>query len=96
MEGLGKYYLKEDNVLAEGLWSNGDLKYIRVLIPNWDIYEGEGQFDKGKGKMKWKNGYKYNGNFNDLKLSGYEVLTNHIGDTYESIIVNYYLNLSLN
>ena len=41
MEGLGKYYLKEDNVLAEGLWSNGDLKYIRVLIPNWDIYEGE-------------------------------------------------------
>ena len=41
MEGFWKYYLKEDNVLAEGLWSNWDLKYIRVLIPNWDIYEGE-------------------------------------------------------
>ena len=61
-----------------------------------DKTECEGQFDKGKGKMKWKNGSEYNGNFNDLKLSGYEVLTNHIGDTYESIIVNYYLNLSLN
>ena len=65
-----------------------------------DKTECEGQFEKGKFKgkvkMKWKNGYEYNGNFNDLKLSGYEVLTNHIGDTYESIIVNYYLNLSLN
>ena len=69
-------------------------KTVREYIFD-DKIECEGQFDKGKGKMKWKNGYEYNGNFNDLKLSGYEVLTNHIGDTYESIIVNYYLNLSL-
>ena len=52
MEGLGKYYLKEDKVLAEGIWENGDLKYARVFLPNGDIYEGEMKNSKFNGKGK--------------------------------------------
>ncbi len=65
MEGSGKYILKEDNVLAEGIWRNGDLQYARVFLPNGDIYEGEmknSEFN-GKGKMIYSNGDIYEGDF---------------------------------
>ena len=65
MEGIGKYILKEDNVLAEGIWRNGDLHYARVFLPNGDIYEGEmkdSEFN-GKGKMTYSNGDIYEGDF---------------------------------
>ena len=139
MEGYGKYYLKEDSVLAEGFWQNGDLIYARVFLPNGDIYEGEmnesifngkgklitkkgdiyegdfvngekhgngkmifddktvyeGIFDKGefkKGKMKWPNGYIYNGCFEGAKLSGLGSLSNPTGDIYEGNFSNNLFN----
>ena len=72
MEGFGKYYLKEDNVLAEGIWNNGDLQYARVFIPNGDIYEGEMKDSKfnGKGKLTYLNGDLYEGEFLDGEKNG--------------------------
>lgn len=72
MEGPGKYYLKEDNVLAEGIWNNGDLQYARVFLPNGDIYEGEMKNStfNGKGKIKYLNGDIYEGDFLDGEKSG--------------------------
>jgi hypothetical protein len=72
MEGLGKYYLKEDKVLAEGIWENGDLKYARVFLPNGDIYEGEMKNSKfnGKGKLLYSNGDVYEGGFVDGEKNG--------------------------
>ena len=32
MEGQGKYYLKEEGVLAEGIWKEGNLIFARVFI----------------------------------------------------------------
>ena len=63
MDGPGKYYLKQEKVLAEGNWDNGELKYGRVFLPNGDIYEGEikdSQFN-GKGKLITKKGDIYEG-----------------------------------
>ena len=72
MEGQGKYYLKEDKVLAEGIWVNGDLKYARVFLPNGDIYEGEMKNSafNGKGKLLLSNGYIYEGDFVDGEKNG--------------------------
>ena len=72
MEGLGKYYLKDQNVLAEGVWSNGDLLYARVFLQNDDIYEGEMKNStfNGKGKLISANGDIYEGDFVDGKTNG--------------------------
>ena len=72
MEGPGKYYLKEDNVLAEGFWKNGDLQYARVYLPNGDIYEGEMKNStfNGKGKLLSANGDIYIGDFLNGEKSG--------------------------
>ena len=65
MEGLGKYFLKEDKVLAEGIWDDGNLIYARVFLPNDDIYEGEmkDSIFHGKGKLIMSNGDIYEGDF---------------------------------
>ena len=72
MEGPGKYFLKEDNVLAEGIWSNGDLKYARVFLPNGDLYEGEMKNStfNGKGKLIYSNGDMYEGDFIEGEKNG--------------------------
>ena len=72
MEGLGKYYLKDQNVLAEGIWANGDLQYARVFLENGDIYEGEMKNStfNGKGKLISTNGDIYEGEFVDGKTNG--------------------------
>ena len=72
MEGLGKYYLKDDRVLAEGLWGNGDLIYSRVFLPNGDIYEGEMRNStfNGKGKLTYANGDIYEGDFINGEKNG--------------------------
>jgi hypothetical protein len=72
MEGRGKYYLKEDRVLAEGYWGNGDLIYSRVFFPNGDIYEGEMKDSTyhGKGKLTSANGDIYEGDFINGEKSG--------------------------
>ena len=62
MEGQGKYYLKNDKVLAEGIWKEGNLVYARVFIIKendlFDIYEGTIRYStfNGKGKQILSNG----------------------------------------
>ena len=75
MEGQGKYYLKEDGVLAEGLWKEGNLVYARVFIgkeDSFDIYEGEMKNSSfyGKGKLILSNGVIYEGDFIDGEKTG--------------------------
>lgn len=84
MEGLGRYYLKDDKVLAEGVWENGELKYSRVFLPNGDIYEGEisNSTFNGKGKLTSANGEIYQGNFIDGEKTGNGVLLFTDGTEY--------------
>ena len=75
MEGQGKYYLKEDGVLAEGIWKEGNLIYARVFIGkegSFDIYEGEMKNSAfyGKGKLILSNGTIYEGDFIDGEKTG--------------------------
>ena len=75
MEGQGKYYLKEDGVLAEGLWKEGNLVYARVFIgkeDSFDIFEGEMKNSSfyGKGKLILSNGVIYEGDFIDGEKTG--------------------------
>ena len=72
MEGPGKYYLKDDRVLAEGFWRNGDLIYSRVFLPNGDIYEGEMKNStfNGKGKLIYANNDLYEGDFINGEKNG--------------------------
>lgn len=90
MEGLGKYFLKEDKVLAEGIWSNGDLQYARVFIPNGDIYEGEMKNSKfnGEGKISYLNGDIYEGGFVDGEKSGNGKLIFEDKTVYEGLFEN--------
>ena len=76
MEGQGKYFLKEEGVLAEGIWKQGNLIYARVFIlkedDTFDIYIGEikNSTFNGKGKLILSNGTIYEGNFEDGERSG--------------------------
>lgn len=65
MQGYGQYYLKEEKVLAEGVWNEGCLIFARVFLPNGDLYEGEfkNSVFNGKGKLIMNNGEIYEGNF---------------------------------
>ena len=85
MEGPGKYYLKEDRVLAEGYWENGDLIYSRLFLPNGDIYEGEMKNSTyhGKGKLMFANGDIYEGDFVNGEKSGNGKLTFEDKTVYE-------------
>ena len=85
MEGPGKYYLKEDRVLAEGFWENGDLIYSRLFLPNGDIYEGEMKNSTyhGKGKLMFANGDIYEGDFVNGEKSGNGKLTFEDKTVYE-------------
>ena len=72
MEGYGKYYLKEEKVLAEGIWEKGELKYARIFFPNGDCYEGEimNSIFNGKGKLISQNKDEYIGEFVDGEKNG--------------------------
>ena len=67
MEGYGKYYLREEKVLAEGIWKKGELKNARIFFPNGDFYEGEmgNSVYNGKGKLINQNKDEYIGQFVD-------------------------------
>ena len=72
MEGYGKYYLKEEKVLVEGIWEQGQLKYARIFYPNDEFYEGEmtNSSYNGKGKLISENKDLYIGDFIDGEKSG--------------------------
>ena len=67
MDGYGKYYLKDEKILAEGVWSKGELKKARIFFPNGDFYEGEiaNSINNGKGKLIYQNKDEYEGDFLD-------------------------------
>ena len=92
MEGLGKYYLKEEGVLAEGIWKEGNLIYARVFITKendlFDIYEGNIRYSafNGKGKLILSNGVRYEGDFEDGERTGYGKIFYDDGTVYEGQI----------
>ncbi len=72
MEGYGQYYLKEENVMAEGIWDKGELKEGRIFFPNGDIYEGEmsDSVYNGRGKLITQNKDEYIGEFVNGEKNG--------------------------
>ena len=85
MHGLGKYYLLNDKVFAEGIWEKGELIFGRVFLPKGDIYEGEiknSEFN-GKGKLISNNGDIYDGDFENGEKTGYGKITFSDGTIYE-------------
>ena len=92
MEGQGKYYLKEEGVLAEGIWKEGNLIYARVFITKendlFDIYEGNIRYStfNGKGKLILSNGDVYEGDFENGERTGYGKIIFEDGTIYEGQI----------
>ena len=92
MEGQGKYFLKEDKVLAEGIWKEGNLIYARVFIIKeddlFDIYEGTIRYStfNGKGKQIFSNGMIYEGDFEDGERNGNGKIIFKDGTIYEGQI----------
>ena len=88
MDGPGIYYLRDDKILAEGNWDNGECKYARIFQPNGDIYEGELKDSKynGKGKLISVDNEVYEGDFVDGEKTGYGKITFSDGTVYEGNI----------
>ena len=93
MEGYGKYFLKKENVFAEGIWEKGELKYGRVFLPQNEIYIGEFKNStfNGKGKLIMPNGEIYEGNFENGEKNGnakiiFEDGTLYVGNVKNGII----------
>ena len=72
MDGYGKYYLKEEKILCEGIWEKGELKTARIYYPNGEFYEGEMANSSYNGKGKFINDKKdeYTGEFLDGEKNG--------------------------
>lgn len=90
MQGYGQYYLKEEKVLAEGVWKEGCLIFARVFLPNGDLYEGEFQNSvyNGKGKLVTNNGEIYEGNFINGEKNGLCSYLFPDGTVYNGLILN--------
>ena len=84
MDGYGKYLLKDDKVLIEGVWENGILKLGRIFLPNGDIYEGEikNSLFNGKGKMIYSNDTIFEGNFINGERGNYGKIIYDDGSYY--------------
>ena len=91
--GKGRlFYINGD--IYEGDFVNGE-KIGNGKIIFDDKTEYEGVFEKGdfkKGKMKWPNGYEYNGDFEGPKLCGFGTLSSPSGDIYEGDFDNSLFN----
>ena len=72
MDGYGKYFLREEKVLAEGIWEKGELKKARIFYPNGEFYEGEmaNSIYNGKGKLINENKDIFIGEFLDGEKIG--------------------------
>lgn len=72
LEGTGKLYLIEDNILVEGIWKEGKLIYGRIMFPEGRIYEGDildCSFN-GQGKLVFPDGTIYEGAFKNGDREG--------------------------
>ena len=96
MEGYGKYYIKDENVLAEGIWIKGSLVFSRIFLPNDEIYIGEidNSTFNGKGKYITKN-YIYEGDFKkgqkdgECKITYLDTKTVYRGPICQNIITGF-------
>ena len=89
MDGYGRYYLKEEKVLAEGIWEKGEIKKAKIYYPNGDIYEGQmaNSNYNGKGKLISQN-YEYNGEFVDGEKNGEGTIKFDDGTEYSGNFAN--------
>ena len=90
MDGYGKYYLKDERILAEGIWDKGELKHARIFYPNGDIYEGEmlDSFYNGKGKLILQNKDTYIGQFEKGEKNGEGKMIFNDGTEYNGNFIN--------
>lgn len=85
MDGYGKYYLKEEKTLCEGIWEKGELKTARIYYPNGEFYEGEmsnSNYNR-KGKLINENNDVYIGEFVDGEKNGQGELIFNDGTKYK-------------
>ena len=94
MQGYGQYYLKEEKVLAEGVWKEGCLIFARVFLPNGDLYEGgfQNSIFNGFGKLISNNGEIYEGNFQNGEKTGICTYLFPDGTIYNGNILNGFFN----
>ena len=85
MDGYGKYYLKKEKVLVEGIWEKGEIKHARIYYSTGEFYEGDisNSIYNGKGKLIHENKDEYIGEFLDGEKSGQGKLTFNDGVIYE-------------
>ena len=90
MDGYGKYLLKEEKVLAEGIWEKGELKRGRIFYPNGEFYEGEllNSTYNGKGKLINENNDIYIGEFLEGEKIGEGVINFSDGTIYKGNFIN--------
>jgi hypothetical protein len=83
MSGNGKYYLTEDNVLAEGYWKDGILIQARIFLPD-GVYEGDilNNMFHGTGKMIYNDGRVYEGGWVNSSKEGIGMLSWPDGSKY--------------
>ena len=84
MDGCGKYFLREEKVLCEGIWEKGELKMARIYYPNGEFYEGEmaNSCYNGTGKLINETKDEYIGNFLNGEKSGEGKLIFNDGTIY--------------
>ena len=94
MDGYGKYFLKEEKVLCEGIWEKGELKTARVYYPNGEFYEGEmaNSCYNGTGKLINEAKDEYIGNFLNGEKSGEGKLIFNDGTIYTGNFMNNYFS----
>ena len=85
MDGYGKYYLKSEKVLCEGIWEKGELKSARIYYPNGEFYEGtmENSCYNGKGKLVNEKKDEYVGEFFEGEKNGQGKIKFFDGTKYE-------------
>ena len=77
MEGYGIYLIKNKNIITEGIWKQGIIKYGRIFFPNGDIYEGsiKNYFSQGEGNTNFMNGESFSGEFIIRTIIGKGIFT---------------------
>lgn len=72
MEGYGIYYIKNKDVITEGIWKKGNNIFGRIFFPNGDIYEGDikNSLPHGVGTMEMISGERYKGDFVNGNMTG--------------------------
>ncbi len=94
--GFGKTIYRDEKFYALeicGEYNNDKIKSGIVIYTNGDIYCGEFDLESnditkhGKGKMKYKNGDVYEGNWNNNEPSGQIIIKNNNGDNYYNLYI---------